>query len=195
MVATQNYIPYQHCLAYLKQRSASLPYSGKDRMRLMEDLGMSNYNKFYRRREQWDGLRKPIPLGYLERIGLDLSVLEFCLQLDKEAYEAVLAAERTVAQATGIKSAICCFILPMPDDKEPMSEQEAVMFLHDRMSNQDAGYPRVHIHFDRVITHVFEKGRGHTETRYYYPTLMIQGDMLVKKTSQQFGGILGLDST
>ena len=42
-------------------------------------------------REAWDALEQPVPLRYLEEIGVSLSTLGFTLELDQEEYEKALS--------------------------------------------------------------------------------------------------------
>lgn len=189
------YIPYKHCVEYVEQKSAALPYSGKmqaDRLKLMEKCGMKNYSKFYRNRYKWDALQDVTPLAYLESIGVKLTVLEYCLQLDHEAYQEVLKKERKVSCASGLLLGPFRAPIWIPEENGTQEEEAAVAYVHHLMKSKQFIFRWAIIHFHDIIYYEFQRDIGLTKTTWFYPGFEIRNDILIRKTSDTYGGITGL---
>ena len=57
---------------------------------LMEKSGYRKLHKFRNHRKDWDNARGKAPLGYLNAIGVDLKILESCVEADKWEYDRAL---------------------------------------------------------------------------------------------------------
>ncbi len=70
-----------------KRCSLSLP-------ELAAACGWRKVEKFRRRRRQWHEGRGPVPRCYLETLGVDIGVLETCVELDLKEFEEILREPR-----------------------------------------------------------------------------------------------------
>lgn len=186
----EDYTPYRNCLAYIKQNSHAIPYSGRgqaQRLEIMEKVGMKNYAKFHRRRVEWDNLEGKIPLKYLEAIGVDMDVLSFCLELDNSEYLSVLSIERKVPFATARLGAFFYRNIRTPEGFT--SEDDAIAYFNSFMLDPNVLYTHLWIYFPGIIRHTFLKGKGHTETSYYYPAFTVSNGMLQVKEKSASSGI------
>lgn len=52
--------------------------------------GYTNINRFLRRREEWNSFQKPIPVLYLDVIGVDMQLLEEVVAVDQKEYDAAI---------------------------------------------------------------------------------------------------------
>lgn len=156
----------------------------------MKSVGMSNYNKFQRRRMKWDELESTIPLNYFHEIGVDLEVLEYCLGLDNDEYKSVLRFERKVTHAFGKILGGIFSTIPLPSNVA--DEANAIEFLNDEMLNKRLRYSVVSIFFNNIIRHTFKRGEGHVSTQHYYPSLLIKNNFLTKQTCDESKGFIWL---
>jgi hypothetical protein len=187
----RDYIPYRHCLSYIKQKSVSIPYSGKmkeERLRIMTGVGMVNFDKFQRRRLKFDKLEGNIPLDYFHEIGVEVDVLNFCLGLDIDDYEKVLSRERKVTHCFAKMVGGFFSTIPLPSDCT--DEAHAIEFLHNEMLNSNLHYPMVTISYNHIICHTFKRAEGFVKTQYYYPSLVIKNNIMIKQTSDKIRGLL-----
>jgi hypothetical protein len=175
-----DYIPYQNCLAYIKQKSSAIPYSGvgqAERLELMQRVGMKNYLKFHRRRFEWDKLEGQIPLAYFEGIGVNIKILSYCIELDNDAYTKALSISRKVPYVNARMGP--CFYGIVTTPLSCRSEEDAVEFFHNIMLDSKAKYTHLSITFPGIIRHTFTRGEGLTGKYYYYPTFNIKSEYLM----------------
>ncbi|MFW5663913.1 MAG: hypothetical protein ACOCYD_02640 [bacterium] len=189
------YVPYSHCHNYVKQLSSAIPYSGPgqaDRLRLMEKIGMKNYSKFHRNRFEWDKLKNKIPLIYLKEIGVDLKTLAYCLELDYQAYREEISKERRIFDAFGVIVGGFGSRIPVTDKEEGATEEEAIEYLHQYMKK--AKFRRAVIYFPGIVYHEFLRDTGYASTDWFYPGFTIRNNLLVRNSSSEYTGIVGLDA-
>jgi hypothetical protein len=194
------YIPFRHCLTYLKEKSAAIPYSGKkhqqQRLDMMHYVGMTNYGKFYRRRMEWDRLQGRIPRDYLRHIGVDLEVLLFCHDLDCKEFETLLHQKRTTTYVRGIILAFFVQDILLPEYAYP--EPEAIEFAHQIMKDEPSKIRHAVIAFKDIVSHQFSRGIGHVATSIYYPRLEITKTHIrrcepLKVSHQQYREMMNFD--
>ncbi|HPO12397.1 MAG TPA: hypothetical protein PLI09_03055 [Candidatus Hydrogenedentes bacterium] len=75
---------YKACIAFYARQCRLEPHEMKTR------CGYTNYNRFLRRREQWSKCLRPIPLIYLDLIGVDMDLLREVVTLDQKEYETAI---------------------------------------------------------------------------------------------------------
>lgn len=92
----ENYVRFRCVRAYLSQRAeATFPdKGGKLTPRLVELVDACGYSrrkveKFRTHRKGWHQLSRWIPHRYLQAIGAERAVLEFCLEQDQKEFDAV----------------------------------------------------------------------------------------------------------
>ena len=190
-----DYIPYNHCRQYVSKLSSVIPYSGAgkaDRLRLMDKIGMKNYSKFHRNRFEWDKLKKKIPLDYLKEVGVDWKVMEYCLQLDYEAYKEEISKERKIFDAFGSMVGPFGTRISVSDKEEGATEEEAIKYLHHYM--KDGKFRRAMIYFPGIVYHEFLRNTGYSGTQWFYPGFVIRNHLLIRNSSNNFTGIAGLDA-
>jgi hypothetical protein len=81
---------YDHChnvRTYLCQRKQECHLSRRE---LCEQSLQTNTNKFYRLLDGFPNLSKPIPLRILDLFGVKIEIIEFCLELDQDAFDEAL---------------------------------------------------------------------------------------------------------
>lgn len=179
-----DYIPFRNCLAYIKEKAEVIPYNSggnteekKRILAIMNDVGMKNYNKFKRRREEWDKLNGRIPLSYFDSIGVEINVLDLCIELDNEEYKKTLSFKRkchniVVCLMPGIYAA-----KRMPEEYH--DEQTAIEVTHREYMEKDTQYRRAILDFPKVVWHLFERGEGYTGSTFFYPSFKIEGGHLI----------------
>ncbi len=57
---------------------------------LMEKSGYKKHQKFRRHRKEWDNARGEVPVGYLNAIGVDMKILNYCIEADQWEYDRAL---------------------------------------------------------------------------------------------------------
>jgi hypothetical protein len=186
----EDYIPYQNCMTYIKQKSSVIPYSGKGqetRLELMKNVGMKNYSKFYRRRWEWDNLIGRVPLSYLDAISVDMNILSYCLEMDNEAYIKALGIERKVAYVS-VRLGPCVYT-NIKTPEEYQNEKDAIEFYNSIMLNPKVDFSHLWIRFPGIIHHSFTRGHGYESTVYYYPSFIIDRYFLIAKRASNLFGI------
>ncbi|HPQ35175.1 MAG TPA: hypothetical protein PK563_11820 [Tenuifilaceae bacterium] len=190
LAGSVEYLPFRNCIAYIKQKSSAIPYSGKgqsQRLELMEKVGMKNYAKFHRRRMEWDNLEGLIPLAYFEAIGVDMKVLSYCLELDNEDYINALSIERKVTFASA--RMVACFYKNVKTPRNCQDEKDAIEYFGLMMLDPKAHYTHLWIDFPGIIRHTFSRGKGHTGTTYFYPAFTVNNGLLRVKEKSMSPGI------
>lgn len=178
-----DYIPFRNCLAYIKEKAEVIPYNSggntekkKRILAIMNDVGMKNYNKFKRRREEWDKLNGRIPLSYFDSIGVEINVLNQCLELDNEEYKKALSFERKIYHV-GVGYFMAGGTKEIPE--EYREEQAAIEFMHNDLLKGDTRYRSASISFHNIVSHKFRRGEGYTGSTFFYPSFKIEGGHLI----------------
>lgn len=170
----EDYLRFFHTKAYLRQRSAAYPGAASDPA-LMAATGYKKAAKFARHRAEWDALRRPIPLGYLEAIGAGLDVLSVAAEADLAEFEAALTLP--IYPRWGIERIIPSiymnFALP-----SGTTEAQAIEIILDR-SRRTQHECCVHIVGLKTI---YANPAGEVSTIFYEPTLHVQGSFLIPRS-------------
>ncbi len=163
----KDYNRFYYTKAYLKQKSGDLTFFKNqtgDIKKLAIKSGYKNFNKFIQHRKEWHILERKIPLAYLKAIGVDLDVLEFTTELDKEAYEKVLSIP-LYPKYFMLKITPLAVSKPFPPG---LSENEAIEYLKDFAY----GKKLCLIHYPSIKTIGVRPDRS-TFTSYYEPGIKI----------------------
>src|SRR6056297_3664572 len=80
---TEDYQPFYHSKAYLKQKIGSLTYF-KDQIpqlrKIAEKVGYKDFNQFIKHRKSWHKFAKKIPISYLKAIKTPLYPASYIIQ-------------------------------------------------------------------------------------------------------------------
>ena len=131
------YDRFHHTKAYL--RSLTVPTDTKFQLdtetkssveELQAACGYGKLDKFLLHKADWDLLRRKIPLGYLEAIGLRRDVLDFAVELDQEEFERVI--QLPLYPRTAVVRLMSCLYskLTLP---QGLDEQQAIDYLLEWM--------------------------------------------------------------
>jgi hypothetical protein len=168
--AVAGYSRFRHVRTYVAQ--CSTRHAGKEASkRLMARVGYARYEKFIRRRAAWDALARPVPLAYLEAIGVDTDVMSVAGGADMEAYREALAIPRFPRWAiVRYMPAIYGRVWLPPG----ATEQEAVRFLLGYSSRTGwqccLSYPD--------LKAIYIRPDGDVSITHFPPVLLIQGGFL-----------------
>ena len=169
--STADYERFFHTRSYIQQRSAAFPGPHSNRA-LMAACGYKKLEKFIKRRAAWDSLARPIPLAYLDSIGVDLNVLALAAEADQAEFAQALALPLAARWAS---------VRLMPavyaDHELPglLPEAEAVSYMLDQAGRRRL---RCCISFGALKT-VYVEPDGTTSTSFYPPSLRIEAGFLV----------------
>jgi hypothetical protein len=131
---------------------------------MMNALGYSNINKFRTIKNEWDSLRRPIPLKYFDYIGADRNVLEFTLELDNEEYEQAIELPRYPRYAIVRRMAAIYKNIKIPSG---LREEDARSYLFDLMAKNRL---RCCINYPELLS-IFLEPNGTVNYVYYPPEI------------------------
>lgn len=166
-----DYQRFHHTKAYLAQRSA-LFKGAKANRKLMAPCGYKRYEKFVRRRPEWDALARPVPLGYLSAIGAALDVLAATQEADMEEFHAALKLPLAPRYAIERMIPAVYQSIRLP---EGISEADAVALVRSRSQRTEHEFC---LNFPGLKA-VFMKPDGSVSRLYFPPTFKINGEFLV----------------
>jgi hypothetical protein len=166
-----DYHRFYHTKAYLAQRSALFKGSEANRG-LMALCGYIRYEKFSRRRPEWDALARPVPLGYLSAIEAKLDVLAATREADMEEFHAALRLPLSPRHA--IERVIPGFYT---DVALPVGVSEADAVTLIRSKSRMTGHEFC-LNFPGLKA-VFVRPDGEVSRLYFPPTFTILGGFLM----------------
>ena len=169
-----DYARFFHTKSYLRQRSTLFRGVEANR-RLMAGCGYRRYEKFARRRPEWDALGRNIPVSYLKAIGASLDVLEVAAEADLAEFHAALALRLSPKYA--IERIMPAFYGNIAF-RSGTSEAEALSILiaYSRKTGHQCC-----INFDGLKA-VYVTPGGLVSPIYFPPTLRIRGGFLLPGT-------------
>lgn len=94
----EDYVQFYHTSSYIAQKSDAYGYLENNREKVIELMSLCGYKKlekFCCHRNMWNSLDRRIPRLYLETIGVNLKVLKFAVEVDKQEYESALKIPRS----------------------------------------------------------------------------------------------------
>lgn len=131
---------------------------------MVSTLGYSNMNKFITLKNEWDQLKRTVPLSYFDYIGINREVLEFTLELDREEYEQALQIPRYPHSAIVRLMAAVYKNIKIPTG---FHEKEAIEYLFDFMKGKRF---RCCINYPELLS-IFLEPNGSVNTVYYPPII------------------------
>jgi hypothetical protein len=171
------YLPYRNCRTYVSQKSSRYPDPGfrdsfdstPELRALMEAVGYARVDRFRNDRRVWDELAVPVPLRYLDAIGVDLHVLEFALEEDVALFDQALeaAAPRDSFLIRVGEETFMPYLIP-----DQIFESERIEFL--KAFAEESGY-ECRLGFGGVKTMVAYPG-GRSVTVLHTPSMEQRGD-------------------
>jgi hypothetical protein len=171
----EDYERFYHTKAYL--RSLTIParplFKGATdtTSRLaaaMNACGYRNLQRFLHHKQDWDHLKRRIPLTYWDCIGVERSVVELTLEADREDYEAALRLPLHPTHAT-IRVAPAVYVNHrLPDGAD---EHEAVEYLVEK--SKELGKSCC-INYTGLKTVTVNRD-GEVNTIYYPPQIVYTG--------------------
>lgn len=178
--SNNGYARFFHTKTYLRQKS-DLFRSREAIPKVMLASGYKKAAKFSIHRAQWDALRRPIPLGYLGAIDVQMDVLALTAEVDMEEFREAL--EFPLYPKYGIIRLTAAFFqnITFPDGT---TEQEAIA----RMKNYSrAHHMRCCINFQELKV-ICIAADGIVTTRFFEPTLRRVGKFLVPSSDGEMIG-------
>lgn len=183
-----DYIPYRNVIQYIQQKSHMIPYQGPgqaERLKIMEQTGIKNYQKFYRRRFDWDNINGLVPIAYLAAIEADLDIIRTCLEFDNDDYEAVRKLPRKAEYFTARISPWWYTSIEIPEEFQ--EENKAIEYVQSYIREGRPTYAV--IEFGNILTHCFSKEKGYTGTKYYSPDLIFTRTHITTLPSSKRAGV------
>ena len=170
----EDYQPFYHSKAYLKQKVGSLTYF-KDQIpkirKLAKKVGYKDLNQFIKHRKLWHDFAKKIPISYLEEIDVKLDVLKFTIELDQNDYQKALEIPLYPKSYT-IQTRPLPFSKPLPEN---IPEAEAVELVRKEaiIENKSCviNYPSLKL--------IFIDTDGSVSKAYYQPEIKIEGGYVI----------------
>lgn len=171
-----DYVPYRNCRQYIAQKSARFADPGfRDSFEttpelrgLLEAVGYAHVDRFRNDRRAWDELSAPVPLRYLDAIGVDLHVLEFALEEDVTLFDQALeaAAPRDSFLIRVGEETFMPYLIP-----DQIYESERIEFL--KAFAEESGY-ECRLGFGGVMTMAAYPG-GRSVTVLHTPSMELRG--------------------
>jgi hypothetical protein len=183
----ENYIPFYHTKAYLKQKAGSLKYF-KNQIpqikKIAEKVGYKDFNQFIKHRKLWHNFEKKIPLSYLKAIGVKLDILKFTIELDQKAYQKALKIPR-YPKSYIIQTRPFPLTKRLPKD---ISEEKAV----ELVKREAAAQNKSCVIYYPSLKKIFINIDGSVLTAYYQPDIKIEGDYIIPDKINDFTGKISL---
>jgi hypothetical protein len=107
------------------------PLKGTKFYKIRGYCGFGTMDKFLKKVAAWNTLKHPVPINYIDAICIDLKVLEFCLEIDKELYLHKLNNPRYPKYATA-RSGIYVVTYELPN----VREAEVISFVREVIATE-----------------------------------------------------------
>lgn len=176
----KDYVMFSHTKNYLLQKSGPINYFFKNQVdeirKIAKVSGYKDFNQFIKHRKKWHELERKIPLPYLEKIGAEIEVLKFTVQLDIKNYIKTLEIPRYPEHFT--VRMMPAFYQSRKFD-QLLTEKEAIEFVK-KFSNKNDKICWINYHTVKTIT-VFPEGR--VDEIYYKPGIKIKSDYVIPTTA------------
>ena len=175
---TEDYQPFYHSKAYLKQKIGSLTYF-KDQIpqlrKIAKKVGYQDFDQFIKHRKLWHNFAKKIPISYLAAIGVKLEVLEFTVELDQNDYQNALKTT-FYSESYIIQTRPISLSKPLPKNTP---ESEAIKLVKKEAIKRNTScvinYP--------FLKTIFIDSDGSITTAYYQPEIKIEGGYVIPSQS------------
>lgn len=144
--------------------------------------GYENYNKFLRRREQWNKCLRPIPLTYLDAIGAEIELMADVMRVDQAEFDEAIRLPR-FPECFAIKYIPGLYLqrkLPLN-----VSEEEAVLICREYLSNHQ--HQSCLIVWPGLTSIIIRHGKETVQV-YYRPELNIIGGFVSLGNDGSFVG-------
>ncbi|WP_321992654.1 hypothetical protein [Marispirochaeta aestuarii] len=125
---------------------------------IQDFYGYKYMQKFFNQLKQWNSLRVPIPVRYLEAIEIDYKVLEFYLEIDHETYLDKLN-EPHYPKYANVRSGIHTVTFELPN----VMEGEAISYMREVIAGESKA--PFYIEYEDFLTIKIVSGEAPV---YYY---------------------------
>ncbi|MEO0128367.1 MAG: hypothetical protein ABIL44_11540 [candidate division WOR-3 bacterium] len=180
----EDYKQFYHTRSYIVQKSDAYGYLENNREKVIELMNLCGYRKlekFCSHRNMWNSLDRRIPRVYLETIGVDLEVLKFAVEVDRQEYESVLQLPRSPKAGTIRYMAGVYGSYKFPDN---ISETDAIIMLQ---AYSRENHFQCCINYRDVIT-IWIDPNGKISYTYYEPKIEIKKrEVLISTGNQKVG--------
>ncbi len=177
----EGYERFRNTKAYIARKSKKI----KTTHELCRRAGYSNYNKFVRRRKDFDEMRTDIPLDYLNAIDVDLSTLELCAELDGKEFLQVVKNAALYPEYASVRLQACVY--QNIKLEKGITEDDAVRELTEYAGKTKL---KIWIYYKDFKTVHIEPG-GNVKSFFYSPGIRMGKKMLkFQKASVDMGKVL-----